>query len=431
MPDQKLLRQSSLILRLFTTALSVLGNLSTTIMPLLFIPIFHKYLTSEEFGAWNTALALGGIAVLLDLGVKSELLSRVSRSIDQKDSSASRLDITSACVAISISVLIGIAIILAIVLVFHSLEFSSSTILIAVIVGSVVTMIGQVTSSVFLAQGLVVRNAVLQVLGVCFAGLFCYLLIHSSFSFWFIALVYSATPGVVLIVAMSYEFAKKEFLRPSRNLISIHSIRELIYKSFGYFKLTVLMVVAYNSDVILVASKFGFLSSEIFSIPARIGSLFAVIIVGINMPSWSIMATQLSQGNRSEWNKVLFYNSFLGLTAVTIVGALASFFANEIVLMWIGTSLPQQVPLISAFTSQNIFVALFAPFIIRLSAMGNLKGLTWAWAAYIAISLPLKLKFATQENLALIPIISASCYVLVMLPALFLKRPKFFKTTRR
>lgn len=396
-------------------------------MPLLFVPIFHKYLTSVEFGAWNTALALGGIAVLLDLGVKSELLSRISRNIDQKDSFATRSDLTSACIALTIAVSIGVSILMVTVFLFHGLELSSSMILVAVVVGSIVTMIGQVASSVILAQGFVVLNALLQVLGVFFAGLFCYLLIYSNSPFWFIAFVYSATPGVVLIVAISHQIVKKEFLRPSKSFISSHSILELVYKSLGYFKLTVLMVVAYNSDVILVASKFGFLSSEIFSIPARIGSLFALIIVGINMPSWSILAKQPSHGNGKRWSKILFYNSLLGLIAVSIVGAVASFFANEIVSVWIGTSLPQQVSLMSAFTLQNIFVAIFTPFIIRLSAMRNLKGLTWAWAAYIVISLPLKMKFATPDNLALIPAISAACYIFVMFPALFLKRPEFLK----
>lgn len=369
--------------------------------------------------------------MLLDLGVKSELLSRISRQIDQQDSSATRSDLTSAIVSLTITVLVGIAILFATVTFFHPLELSSSKILVAVVVGSVTTMVGQVASSVFLAQGLVIQNAVLQFIGVCFAGLFCYLLIRSSFPFWFIAFVYSATPGFVLIVAISSEIVKKKFLRPSISLISSHLVRELVYKSFGYFKLTVLMVVAYNSDIILVAFKFGFLSNEIYSIPARIGSLFALIIVGINMPSWSIMATRFSDGNSEGWRRILVYNGFLGLIAVAIVGAVASFFANEIVGTWIGTSLPQQVSLMSAFTFQNILVAIFAPFIIRLSAIGKLKGLTWAWAAYIAISVPVKLKFATPDNLALIPIISAICYVIVMFPVLFLKKPKFFETKGR
>jgi O-antigen/teichoic acid export membrane protein len=413
--------------KLISTFLSVLGNVSAAILPLLFIPIFHQNLSSEEFGAWNTALAFGGIVVLLDFGIKSELLSRLSRSLAGNDGLSTRSVMTCALAALTTTVIIGMALTLFSVLMLSPVAFSYSKTLIAVTIGSVVTMVGQAASSVFLAQGLVIRNSALQILGISCAGLVCYFSLGRNLEFWFVAFAYSATPGLVLIAAASHQIARKEFLRPSLNLVDRFAIREMVYSSFGYFRLTVVMVVAHNSDIIIVSSKFGFLSSEIFSIPARIGSLFALVIVGINMPLWSKLAIQLDIDHGEKQRKILVRNSLLGFVAVATVGTVAIFFGNEVVRHWIGASLPQQVSLIGAFTSQNIVVALYAPFIVRLCAIGDITGLTWSWVAYIVISIPLKVLFTTNQSLDLIPFISATCYAIVMVPALFLKKPTFRK----
>jgi O-antigen/teichoic acid export membrane protein len=401
---------------LIVTALSVIGNLSVTLLPLILIPIFHQYLSSHQFGLWNTALAVGSVVVLIDIGIKSELLSRLSLSISQKDFVAAQTSITLACAVLISTIGIGLPI-FSLLLPFLTESWGSDIkILVAVVAGSVVAMVGQVTSSILLAQGLVIKNAVLQIAGVFCTGLICYFMVLEKVDFWTIALIYSGAPGIILILATLHQMHQKHILRPKPKYVSSVGIKDIVLKSMGFFKITALIVIAYNSDIVVITSQLGFASAEIFSIPARLGSLFALIIMGINMPLWSILAAEKHDSTYKQ-ARMLYLNCLFGTVLVAVVGVPATLFANEIIQFWIGAPIPQQPALMAAITFQNLIAAFATPFIIRQYAKRELKTLSLAWLVYILVSVPIKYFLINAEFLAFVPLASGIIYGITILPA--------------
>jgi O-antigen/teichoic acid export membrane protein len=381
------------------------------------LPLFHGYLSKQDFGLWNAALAVGGMVLLFDLGVKSDLLTRLSENLWNKDYSQAQVDISNALAVVFAVAPFGV---LALVLISLNLQppsISSLMIYIAVILGTLVTLIGQFATTVFLAQGNTIGNSLTQISGVLCAATTCYVLVVLNADFWILAFAYSATGGFVFIFAFGYFLLHRHWLRPVRRLVNLNTAKRIVANSFDYFKLTALTVVAYNSDILLVTSKFGLASGEIFSIPSRISSLFALVIMGINMPLWAILAAQ-NRNTKKAQMRMLIFNCALGVVAVVLAGTIISIYANEVVFLWVGAHIPQQQAIMSAITVQNVVIAAFTPFMIGLNAKSQLKYLVWGWATYITASVPLKLFLVTSDQLVLLPVISLTVYFLTLLPAI-------------
>jgi hypothetical protein len=86
-------------------------------------------------------------------------------------------------------------------------------------------------------------------------------------------------------------------LRPSRYLITRASLRSLAALSWLFLVLGVAVAVAYQTDVVIVASTLGAGSAAVFAVGLRMFNLVSGTLVSASQQMWTSMAEALTRGD--------------------------------------------------------------------------------------------------------------------------------------
>jgi O-antigen/teichoic acid export membrane protein len=185
---------------------------------------------------------------------------------------------------------------------------------------------------------------------------------------WCFVLASTGTPVVIAAIQSTWVLARRhEHLRPSRHLVTRASLRSLAGVSGLFFVLNIATTVAYQADVIIVASTLGAGSAAVFAVTLRMFSLVSGTLAGASQQMWTAMAEALAYGD-VNWVKSRLLRILIGTLAVSVPCAiLLIVLGRPLARTWVGPDLMPPVGLLAAFALWTVY----SPAMTQLSYLLN------------------------------------------------------------
>jgi O-antigen/teichoic acid export membrane protein len=150
-------------------------------------------------------------------------------------------------------------------------------------------------------------------------------------------------------------FRSHPHLLPSPSLVTCGSLRSLAGVSSLFLALNVAVVVAYQTDIVIVASALGASSAAVFAVGLRMFGLISGTLAGASQQMWTAMAEALACGD-IVWVRSRFRRIILGTLAVSVPSvSLLVMFGRPMARIWVGPDLVPPLELLAAFGLWTVY----------------------------------------------------------------------------
>jgi O-antigen/teichoic acid export membrane protein len=173
---------------------------------------------------------------------------------------------------------------------------------------------------------------------------------------WCFVLASMGLPVVVAAVQSTWVLSRSQaHLRPSRSLVTRASLRSLAGVSGLFLVLNVTVAVAYQTDVLIVASTLGAGSAAIFAIGLRMFGVISGVLSGASQQMWASMAEALARRDVT-WVRSRFLRIILGTLAISLSTAiLLVALGRPLARIWVGPELTPSLGLLTAFAFWTVY----------------------------------------------------------------------------
>jgi O-antigen/teichoic acid export membrane protein len=337
----------------------------TALLTMGYFAVSVRSLSQIQFGAMATIATFTGLMAFADFGIGGGLMTRLAVAHGRDDRVAARTLVSGAWTAmLGLGVLTaGIGATLAFVLPWsrilgmpelHQVEARFAFLAFVLCAGiAVPANIGQrvlmasqrgATANAWLFASTVATLGLISLMSMLDAPLWCFVA----------ALV--GTP-MILAVIQSVWVLGIVFpdLRPQRALVTRASLWSLGQVSGLFFVLNVAVALAYQCDMLIVASTMGAASAAVFAIGLRMFGALSGILSGASQQLWTSMAEALSRGDL-EWVRTRFVRVVVVSSAIAVTGcAVLVGFGQPIARAWVGDDLVPSMGLLSAFAVWTVY----------------------------------------------------------------------------
>jgi O-antigen/teichoic acid export membrane protein len=205
-----------------------------------------------------------------------------------------------------------------------------------------------------LQRGLVANFWLLAGAAASLGGVFVAAGTHSPL--WCFVLASTGLPVVVAAVQSTWVLARRHaHLRPSRQLVTRASFRTLAGVSGLFLALNVAVAVAYQADVMIVASTLGAGSAAVFAVGLRMFGLVGTTLAGASQQMWTAMAEALARGDvvwvRSRLLRIIFGTLAVSVPSAALLVALG----RPLARIWVGPDLVPPLGLLAAFALWTVY----------------------------------------------------------------------------
>lgn len=206
-----------------------------------------------------------------------------------------------------------------------------------------------------LQRGLAANSWLLAGATSSLAGVFIAAVCHQPL--WCFVLASMGLPVLVAAIKSTWVLVRSHaHLRPSRKFLTHASFRSLAGVSGLFFALNVAVAVAYQTDVVIVASTLGAGSAALFTIGLRMFGVMSTTLIGASQQMGTSMAEALARGDVA-WIRSRFLRIMLGTLAVSVPGAiLLVALGRPLARMWVvGPELAPPPELLVAFAMWTVY----------------------------------------------------------------------------
>jgi O-antigen/teichoic acid export membrane protein len=386
------------------------------------------YLGPTIFGLWMTLTAAAALASFADLGLGNGLMTRLPPALAANDLRLARQYVSSAY-----ALLAGVALFMSVAL-WVSLPFApwdgvfdpkratnaGDVNLIAVVALTVFALnvpCALVTRLYYANQR--AASAAMWQAAASIAPLAPVLLaVHLKADPLVVVLIATAAGPAINAINTLWFFTKvSPELRPSRTSVSGKDLGQLLRLGAQFFALTVALVVATNSDNLIVAQTLGLGAVAVFSVPARVFLQFGSLVSLVNIPLWSAHAEALSRGEREWIRRVTLRMVAVSSLAILALAIPLSIFGPALINLWTGQQLDVSVTLTAGLAAWWSIMAALSPVFMVQNGAGIVRPQLIGWATYAVLSVPAKVIVVSCIGLAAIPWVGAALLLVTVLPA--------------
>lgn len=329
------------------------------------VAVSVRALGDTQFGVLATLSTLIGLMGFADLGIGSGLMTQLSIADGQGDVRWAREMVAAALSGMLAlgSLVVAAGVLAAVILPWNRIlgapaieaaELRTAIAVFFVFAGLAIPAgIGQRTLLGH-QRGLAANCWMLAGVAASLAGVLVAAVAHPPL--WCFVVASLGLPVMVAVMQSTWVLlGSHACLRPSRSLVTRASLRSLAGVSGLFFALNVAVAVAYQTDLVVVASTLGAGSAALFAVGLRMFSLISGTLGGASQQMWTAMAEALARGD-IPWVRSRFRRIILGTLAVSVPSAmLLVVLGRPLARVWVGPELVPPLELLAAFAVWTVY----------------------------------------------------------------------------
>ncbi|MDK3257127.1 lipopolysaccharide biosynthesis protein [Blastococcus capsensis] len=395
--------------------------------PLLVIPLVLEDLGPTLFGVWATAVSLTALAAFADLGLGNGLLTRLSACLARDE-----IDDVRRYVGAAYVVLTGVGTALLLV--------SGTTLFLlgrfappgTTLADPVARQVVATTLAVFcLSLPLVVVQRLQyaaqrawaanawQVAGAFLGVLLTWAAVTVDVSEPAVVLASVAgVPVAALVNTLTYFRGAGRDHRPILpSAVRDRFTTDLLGLSSRFLALGVLTSIALNVDNLLVAGALGVEAVTSFSIATRLFSVLTLVATMVGLALWPACAEALARHDVAWVVPLVRRACAASVVLVLAAGAVLLTARSAVLELWLDGAVVIPVALGAGLVAWSALLAGAAPFFSVQNSIGALRSQYTGWAAFLGLSIPLKVVLVHAVGIPGIPAAACVAYLCTLLPA--------------
>ena len=378
---------------------------------LLLVRLLLKYLGNYEYGLWVTISSVLAWMNMFNLGLGHGMRNKVAEAIAQNDVAAAQSYIST---TYGLLTMISVGIMLCFMPVYWLVDWtqffnvqthtsdSVSIIVIVVffsiaiqfVVGLVKTVLSAI-HKIATAESLVLFTNILITIGVAIS------LYSESRSLLRIAILYAASPIIILTMSSLWLFLRNKALLPKFSNIERDKINDVLSIGLKFFGLQIAVLILFSTDSYIIAKLFSPADVTPYNIAYKYFAVVAIMFSTIAAPFWSGVTDAFTKEDfvwiQSSIKKLMPLLMLLVPVLILIV-----IFSNRVYKIWLGEQM--NIPILLSFTF-GIYVFIGAWNAIYSTIINGIGKLNLAF--YIAIfaamiNIPLSIFLAKNMQLGIV-----------------------------
>ena len=315
------------------------------LISLILVPLTLSYLDPYEYGVWLTLSSIMTWIYVLDVGLGNGLRNKLTEAVALGDKILARIYVSTTF--FSLSFLVTFLYCLFLIL----QQWVDWSMILNVDIGKVpninsivtivfaffcVSFVLKVVGNIYMAYQLPAINDLLSLLGNIISLILIYLCtIFTSGSLEKVAVIFSASPVFVFLLAIPITFWKYKDIRPSWKYVNFKYLRQLMSLSTQFFIIQISCLILFMTSNFIISQLFGPEQVTPYNIAFKYFSLINMGFMIILTPIWSAI-TEAYTKNDMKWiqktmKKLLWI--WVGFVFITILMVFAS---TYIYTLWIG-----------------------------------------------------------------------------------------------
>lgn len=397
----------------------------SVLVQLFLVPVTLHCLNQYEYGIWLTINSILVWVDTMDIGLGNGLRNRLTETIAMNDKQHAGTLVSTAFVMLALIVvptvsllclLLNHADVYSMLNVQESLAPHLNGILMMSLAFVGLSFIFKFVGNIYLALQLPMVSNGLVVGGQTLAFLLIWILSYIfQLSLLDIALIYTASPLAVYLLAYPVTFSKYGYLTPSISKFRHADIKPLFSLGFKFFFTQLAGMMIFATSNIIISKLFSPSEVTTYQISYKYFSITNMLFTIISMPLWSA-TTDAYTVNDMSWIKRTLKKMNMVMAAFTVLLILMTLAADFIYALWVGSEI--KIPYeISCAMGIYMFVLIFGTnYSNIICGMGKVTLLTIITCVEAVIYIPLSVtcgqKFGTIGVLiALILVNSVSAVV--------------------
>lgn len=390
--------------------LSLIVKGGQIVISLLLVRLLLQYLGNYEYGLWITISSVLAWMNMFNLGLGHGMRNKVAESIAQNNLTAAQSYISTTYILLSgISLFIILLFIPAYLFVdwnqFFNVQSATSTsvativlvIFVSIAIQFVVGLIRTVLSAIHkiaLAEALILCANLLIAIGIAFN------LNSDSKSLLTVAILYAASPIIILILSSLWLYISQQQLAPKFSKIEKQKVSDVLSIGLKFFGLQIAVLILFSTDNYIIAKLFSPAEVTPYNIAYKYFGVITVLFTTVASPFWSGVTDAYMKSDFS-WisNSIKKLLTLLALLIPIII--LMVVVSNPIYQLWIGEEI--NIPILLSITfGVYVFIGAWnSVFSMVINGIGKLN-----LAFYIAIfgaiiNIPLSIFLARNMNMGI------------------------------
>jgi O-antigen/teichoic acid export membrane protein len=344
---------------------AVLMKLLATSFGVASVAISVRVLGDTQFGVLATLSTLSGLMAFADFGIGSGLMTQLAIADGHGDVQRARAIVSAAFSSmLTLGLLVALlGVLAAVILPWNGIlgapaidagDLRNTVVAFFVVAGLAIPAgIGQ-RMLMGLQRGLAANCWLVAATTVSLVGVFIAAVTRAPLR-WFV-LASMGLPVIVAAIQSAWVLGRSHtHLRPARRLVTRALLRSLAGVSGLFLVLNVAVAVAYQSDVVIVASTLGASSAAVFAVGLRMFGVVSGTLAGASQQMWTAMAEAFARGDVS-WIRSRLVRLVLGTLAVSVPSALLLVvLGRPLARMWVGPELIPSLGLLSTFALWTVY----------------------------------------------------------------------------
>jgi O-antigen/teichoic acid export membrane protein len=314
----------------------------------LLIPITINYLNPSKYGIWLTISSIVGWFMLFDIGLGNGLRNKLAEALALKNYQLGRIYISTSFAILSIIISV---VLVAFFIVNHFLnwqillsapkEIDQELSLVVIYVFTffciqfVLRLIGTILTAI---QKPAINDLLNIIANILALGIIYTLSLYTKNSLLYVAIVFSAAPVLVFMIAYFVLFGGKyDYLKPSLNCIDFSFFKDLMGLGIKFFFIQIASLVIYSTSNIIIIRSLGAEQVTVYNIAFKYFSIVSMSFSIITAPLWSAFTEAFITNDynwiRSTVNKM---NKIWVLSVILTICMIV--FADVFYEFWVGKS---------------------------------------------------------------------------------------------
>jgi O-antigen/teichoic acid export membrane protein len=406
----------------------------SAIVVLLMVPVTLHCLGEYKNGVWLTISSLLIWIDNMDIGLGNGLRNKVAEYMAHGEHERTRSLVSSTFAMLTSIIIPVMLVLLLLIMVGNPYQIFNATpdkaphleqVLMVTVILVCTSFVFKLIGNFYMGLQLPAVSNLLIALGQTVALIGTYIVLYSgSHSLMLIALVNTAAPLLVYLLAYPYTFFYKyPHLRPSFKLINFKEARAVINMGVQFFIMQISSVILFMTSNLLISKLFTPSLVTPYQITYRYFSLMLVAFTVICMPFWNA-TTDAYQRNDMDWIRNATRKLRLMIIGIMICLIIMVVLSDTIYAIWIDRQTIIDIKM-SIVMAVYIFILIYSMrYSYFINGIGKLRLQLIFTTAAAVLFIPLAY-LATQLSHDIIWFMLVMC--LVNIPGLIVNRIQFYK----